>query len=633
MRRNPFADDQRPAPTHALEYFTNREGFIQSFTRHLDTPTGQDLSILVFYGVGGIGKTTLVRKLCADLMQSTSPLPHARFNLENVGDQAQACRDVLLRLRSDLESDFSVQFPRFDLALAVLLAREGGEHPPLVRMSPGLGAAFGAALEFTPSFIKAGLKLASQQIESAVQRSETLEHWVRQVGGTEAVLELNERFAQDDQIVLEELVRRFAQDLAGSLLERPGKACRGVLFLDTYEALWTGRESSLAAQARLLDAWVRLLAEYLLGAGVLLVIAGRDRLGWGDGDPEWEACLDQHILGGVSIPDAQTFLARRGIGSPPPATPDPLQTSILHCAGTSAGPGQPSGCHLLAMALSADIVQNTRAAGGDPVPALFAGVPPAKLAGELATRFLKSLHNRNLELWVEALSLTPRFDEAAALALDAERQLHAGRAGWEQLRQYSFVTAQPDGFFRMHRTMREVLRARSSEAVTQTLQDWFAGYWQARGETGLAFYHCWSRDPEGQRDAWNAQHSAALAAGRTADARALIPDWAEVALDDDDRSLLSDAAWAGDALCLGRGPAKNADFSSVRPADGSLAAFSIRPECLDGNEPPRKMGAGAGEPGPDLSKLAVGRPDAKPAASRSLFPGGPARLDGNRASA
>ncbi len=566
MRRDPFAAVPRQTAPNALEYFTNRENFLDAFARHRDTPLGEDLSVLVFYGVGGIGKTTLIRRLCADLGASSPVLPFARFNLENISEQALAYRDVLTRLRSDFENDFRIKFPRFDLALAVLLAQEGGEQTPLVQISPGLQSVFGAALELTPDILRAGMKLAGQQLRSAMSRSAALEQWVRYVGGTDAVLALNEQFAGDDQSVQEELLRRFAQDLSSALPARPGRACRGVLFLDTYEALWTGRESSRAAQSRQLDAWVRTLAEYLLGAGVLPVIAGRDRLGWGDTDPDWDACLDQHLLGGVSALDAQTFLARRGIGAAPPAAPDALQAAILRGANTAVGAEAAPACHLLALALSADIVDNTRQAGGEPDPSLFRAVAPAKMAETLATRFLKSLHNRNLELWVEALSLTPRFDEAAALALDTERQLHAGRAGWEQLQHYSFISAQPDGFYRIHRTMREVLRRRTPEATRQVLDTWYEGYWQGREQTALAFYHRWSLRPGPVLADWGAAHAAAVEALRMGEARALLTHWNEVGLDDDDRHLLTDPVWAQTHLVLGEALQK----TSLSPHEARL---------------------------------------------------------------
>ena len=579
MRRDPFAAPPRPSAPNALEYFTNREHFLEAFARHRDTPEGEDLSVLVFYGVGGIGKTTLIRRLCADLAASSPALPFARFNLENISEQALAYRDVLTRLRSDLETEFHLKFPRFDLALAVLLAQEGGEQTPLVKISPGLNTAFSAALELTPDILRAGMKLAGQQLRSAMSRSAALEQWVRHVGGTEAVLELNEQFAQDDQSVQEELLRRFAQDLSHACPARPGHACRGVLFLDTYEALWTGRESSQAAQSRLLDSWVRTLAEYLLGAGVLPVIAGRDRLGWGDADPDWDSCLDQHLLGGVSAPDAQTFLARRGIGTPPPSAPDALQAAILRGANTATGAEAIPACHLLALALSADIVDNTRQAGGEPDPDLFRAVAPAKMAETLATRFLKSLHNRNLELWVEALSLTPRFDEAAALALDTERQLHVGRAGWEQLRHYSFLSAQPDGFYRIHRTMREVLRQRTPEATRRTLDSWYEAYWQEREQATLAFYHRWSGQPGAVLTAWTEAHAAAIDGRRMGEARALLTHWTEVGLDDDDWHLLTDPVWAQTHLALGEALQKTSlsphEARMFRAASHCRAALSV----------------------------------------------------------
>ena len=480
MRRNPFAAETHAAPAGPLQFFTDREQYLATFERHLQLESAEDSQILVFYGVGGTGKTTLVQKLCAGLDSQNQPLPYARFNLDNIADQTQAYREILLRLRADLENSFRLEFPRFDLGLAVVLARDGGTPPPMLKVSPHLNVAFEVAMDFMPSFVKATTKLVGMELNRAVKNSDKLEQWVRRMGGTDAVLTLNQALAQDEQIVQEELIRRFAQDLAAHLPERPGRAVRGVLFLDTYEALWTGRESGQSAQARLLDGWVRTLAEFCLSSGILLVITGRDRLSW-DSEPDWEGCLDQHLMGGVSARDAQDFLSRRGIGPPPSSEAEPLQQAIMRCA--DAGAALPS-CHLLTLALCADIVLNTRQADGgrDPAPQMFSTIPTAQVAGALATRFLKSLHSRNLELWVEALSLTPRFDEAAALALDSDRLYHNGRAGWEQIIGYSFMVAESSGFYRMHRTMREALRARLRPETVQTQNAWFQRHWQERGE-------------------------------------------------------------------------------------------------------------------------------------------------------
>ena len=431
----------------------------------------------------------------------------------------------------------------------MILARDGGTPPPMVKVNPHLSSVFDAALEFTPSFLKATTRLLETELKQVIRKSEKLEQWVRHVGGTEEVVALSQALMQDEQIVQDELIRRFAQDLAAHLPERSNHAVRGVLFLDTYEALWTGRESGQSAQARQLDGWVRSLAEFCLASGILLVITGRDRLSW-DNDPDWEGCLDQHLLGGVSADDAQDFLCRRGIGPPPSVATEPLQRAILHCA--DAGAALPS-CHLLTLALCADIVLNTRLAGGqDPPPQMFSTIPTAQVAGALATRFLKSLHSRNLELWVEALSLTPRFDEAAALALDNDRLYHNGRAGWEQITQYSFIAPESNGYYRIHRTMREALRARQRQETLREQNAWFQRHWQGRGENALGFYHHWSEDPQAALSEWIAQHQEWINTAQISEARSLLTHWTEIGLDNDDRNLLSDLDWAATHLALGQ---------------------------------------------------------------------------------
>ena len=129
------------------------------------------------------------------------------------------------------------------------------------------------------------------------------------------MIHLREMAAQDDPTLPDELIRRFVVDLKEGLQCR----CRGVLFLDTYGTLWTGREGGKSAQARGLDEWVRTLAKYSLGSGVLLVIAGRERLAWDEDEPgTWgKSDLEHFLLGGFAARDAQAFLAKHDIGLSP----------------------------------------------------------------------------------------------------------------------------------------------------------------------------------------------------------------------------------------------------------------------------------------------------------------------------
>jgi tetratricopeptide (TPR) repeat protein len=536
MRRDPSQKQESLVEVAALKYFTNREGAIEAFERYLNAPAGTDLRVLTFYGVGGIGKTTLINKLCDNLRHAK--IPHARFDMQTIRDQTQAYREVLLQMRCDLESQFGIPFPRFDLCLAVILAREGGEPPPLVRINPILQDAF----KFITSIFQAPREGLGGLIDASIRRFPTLEAYVRKVFNTEDVIHLRNLALRDDQKLYEELIRRFAQDLKENLPARAGKACRGVLFLDTYEALWSGREIH-TAQGRLLDEWVRRLAEYCLGSEVLLVISGRDRLMWDEDNPDWRGWLDQHLLGGLSARDAQAFLSKCGVGPPPDEPTTPLQQAIIECCDTEPGPVV--SCHPLYLALCAEIVLNTRQNEGvDPKPDVFRGIPSQQVASELATRFLRSLHNRAMELWVTELSLTPRFDQAAALALDNERLHQNGRAGWELLTRFSFVEALPDGFYRLHKTMAEVLRQRIPPDQASAIHEWFHGYWSRRELPSLVWFHRWQLEPSQALAEWEKALETALKERRIGEARALLEWWQDIELDEGERKRLSDELWA-----------------------------------------------------------------------------------------
>ena len=511
MRPDPFAKvDVRLS---GLRYFTDRENFTEAFHNCVNAPVGQPGRVLVFFGVGGIGKTTLAREFCADLQSFDPPVPHAIVDIETLRDKTHADGETLIRFRTHLEKEFRVGFPRFDLCLAVLTAREGGDPEPLIRVNPLLRGVLDFALSLA-SVPRPGAGLVEQLVHKF-----KLENWVRLAGGTQDVLHLRRCEGRE---LAGELMKRFAEDLRNNLPARAGKTCRGVLFLDTYERLWSDREAVASAQARQTDEWVRSLADYCLAVGVLLVIHGRDRLPWGDADPAWETHLEQHLLGGLSYPDAQSFLARCGVGPETEREATVLQDAIIHCCNLEARKDADPSCHPLYLALCAEIVLNTKKAeGAEPTSDFFQGIPSKEIASKLAARFLLSLHHRAMPRWVEELSLTPRFDEEAALALDGGRQHQNGRSGWEELKHFSFVEPEASGFYHLHKTMRDVLRARVEEGRKKVVHSWFAAHWGARDRPALAWFHRWSLDPEDRLNEWKRLHDSALNEQNMAVARSL----------------------------------------------------------------------------------------------------------------
>jgi tetratricopeptide (TPR) repeat protein len=574
MRADPFGEAQRIPDVAAQQFFTNREDAITTFRSALAVPAGQSMRALVFYGVGGVGKTSLLHRLREALPDK---FPRALVDLQSISDKTRAYREVLLKLRSDLGTNFGVEFPRFDLCLAVLLAREGDDPPPIIQLNPRLAGTFKLLFELLQ--LVPGVGIGAVVVGTATRWAAGFpgfQDFLRKAGGMEEVFELRRRAARDDQSLPTELVRRFAEDLREQLPLVPGRACRCVLFFDTYEHLWAGRDTG-PEQAKQLDWWVRDLVKFCTYStvGVLPVIAGRDRLWWAE-NSEWAEMVEQHLLGGLSAGDAQTFLARCGIGRPMGEPASSLQEAIVRCCDTSRGPE--AGCHPLFLALCAEIALNTRrATGTDPPPATFAVIPTPHLAHELATRFLTSLHSRAMELWVIDLSLTARFDDDAALALDEARRHRNGSAGWEQLRRFSFIEPQADGFYRLHKTMRAALRTRIEPDAARAVHDWFSTYWSARAQPSLSWFHRWTVDPKETLIEWKAQHKAALKQLRIGEARALLSRWAEISLDDADRQAVGDELWALTHFHLGSALSSTPFAPRRDPLNAAIGHFQL---CL-----------------------------------------------------
>ena len=90
----------------------------------------EPLKLLMFYGVGGIGKTAPQLKLIDSLRKNKKTLPFVRLNIEEVRVKTGDPSEALLRLRTFYEADFGVKFPLFDLCLDVITAHQGSDPEP-----------------------------------------------------------------------------------------------------------------------------------------------------------------------------------------------------------------------------------------------------------------------------------------------------------------------------------------------------------------------------------------------------------------------------------------------------------------------------------------------------------------------
>jgi tetratricopeptide (TPR) repeat protein len=496
---------RRGGPGGDIRNFTNRESELKVFRRLADGASTTPLPVVMFYGVGGIGKSWLLTRLQHEA-EDALQLPTARLDFDpNAGgerlhgDSASALAEIRRQL--------DVPCPRFELAYAMMLHHQGVREAPTHRHAGQTATAWeltgelaNAAVASVPGGnVLVWLGKKGAEWSTAAFRGTALGTWLASKTGSDDLLALRDMTPQQ---IYPQLAQRLADDLDEHLPKREGKACRALVFLDTFEALKVAGQSS-TGQHYAREAWICDFYERV--DAVLLVLCGRDRLTWEELDGDWRdpRYLEQHLVGGLSRNDAARFLATCGVAT------GPLQSAVLAVSVDTETGGAETAYHPFSLGLCVDTLAQERAQGETPDPESFR-MPPGDVS-ELAKRFLRSLPP-NHERWVVDLSLTPRFDVDAARAAFERTVGGEAHAAWETLQDFSFVRrAEGAGWWTLHPRMRDALRARAAgdpERETAAHQVW-ERYWQSRvtSETddasALAWYHAWRLDPRSALTTWN----------------------------------------------------------------------------------------------------------------------------------
>ena len=482
----------------ALKNFTNRESERAVLKRVLDLPTGRQLPVVMFYGVGGAGKSWLIRKLRQELGVEKPFLPTALLDFNPYSGGIAYHTNAASSL-ANLRQQFSEHaFPRFDLAFAWLKYHESKltAAPEAQYVGPagelaGIVKEGANAVEGVP-----GLGVAVEKIGKWLGRRFKGSKWEEKL--------LSDDFkhlkGMDAQTIYGELTDRFLADAAEQLHQQVGHACRAVIFLDTYEAVSSSVTNAALRAGR--ERWIRAL--HRKGSPLLLVLAGRDKLTWAedDGDYTKTEYLEQHLVGGLSPQDATKFLTKCEIEA------GPLQAAILRVSidtESETAVGQPRGYHPFCLNLATETVKNITQAGGAIDPGTF-DFEPGDIK-RIARRFLTSLPDQAYAVWVTHLAYTPRFDERAARAAYSPVADAAQTAAWQTLSGFSFVqVADEPGWFTLHAKMRDVLADDPTATADHTF---WRDHWESRSShetddcASLAWYHGYCLDPKRGLKTWN----------------------------------------------------------------------------------------------------------------------------------
>ena len=379
-----------------VELFRGRERELELARGLWSVPLPADQRrVLLFTGIGGIGKSALGRRIIREIGQSLASdgwleTPRPAFAAIDLAEAAS--EDVvraLLQLRLQLALTWrDARFPLFDFAFArIHEARYPGsdvrrqyaalnpDGAVLRRLAPALPDAvldsnrlqdaadgINELLAETPligTVYKYLNHVVAKGLDALDRRTEPL---LREIAGTDAVL-LDQRLPECLGLDLVNAIRTAEQ-------RRPV-----TIVIDTLEAIHRRAPQQSGIEAFQNDAWLHELVWQAKGVGFILL--GRDDIEWPSFEHspvrDWRAVVDAYRLGELSDPEVASILAAF-----PVADPD------VPAAIRQGAAGLP-----FYLGLQLDIFRDLSAEGITPTPEHFGRAPkavPARFANHLGQR-------------------------------------------------------------------------------------------------------------------------------------------------------------------------------------------------------------------------------------------------------
>ncbi len=418
----------------AVRMFTDREEPRAAFWKQYEAVKAEleqesNVHVLHYYGIGGIGKSSLLKKLMSEMDEKLSQPRYIYIDLNN----GQESRSVLDKMRNMLADSCKFHFPLFELGSYVYAKKLGDKVSPLevqtlTKKSPVLNLMMSVAGSIPVLGIATKvLSLADQGL--AMLRSHLKNH----------SRELKQIEVLEAEDLYKKLPSLFAMDLACNL-EQPEEPL--VIFLDTYETLVN--ELSSIGQPLKADEWIR--GEEGLVQNIphtLWVISGREKLKWERFDPEWKEAIESHILGNLSYADSEHFLEHAGI------TDRELRARLYTLTN-----GTP-----VYLDLCVDQFFRIREEDRTPDISMF-----GQNTFDLLERFMRYMGDTQQDL-VYLLACLDQWDDALMGDIAAAALSGFSWTAYEKAKDYSFVLPSDEGIYRIHQTVGSVLRDKCPESI------------------------------------------------------------------------------------------------------------------------------------------------------------------------
>lgn len=427
------------------EEFTNREDAKQLYRDKLNN-NQKDYNVLVFYGVGGIGKSKLRREI--GRMHKEENKDGITFYLDLYAPEERNIGEGILKLVDSCNT--KIDFKCFELAYALYFRKKNpGTQYGREKNSVTENTLVGVGLNIL-SIFDGGITGTATDI---VERS------IRAIANRTIDEDVKEELKNFDNYSIAEMEERlplfFQYDLQSYLIRH--KAAKVLIVFDTFEALNENVIEQIHKSKN--ERWIQEIIKYFDAEqfpNLLITIFGRDKVEW---EEEWQEILEQHQLLEFKINYSIEYLKKAGISD---------DTIINAITKSSEG-------HPFLLYLSLETYANLKNAGKEPNIEEFGGSYP-----EIIERFIYNLDKDTVEV-LRLMSIPNFYNVDIFRLLINEFNLSFSMTEFEQFNKYSFVSYDKfENVFFIHDLMRKGILEKSSEATLQSAHKLLLKYYSDR---------------------------------------------------------------------------------------------------------------------------------------------------------
>ncbi|RLL46908.1 tetratricopeptide repeat protein [Oceanobacillus piezotolerans] len=282
--------------------FTDREEPRKVFRDTLNRmkqSSNDTYEVIMYYGVGGIGKTSLQNQLKQELLEFEPNALYTKADFKDITLHTPA--RALLELVREIQFRQRVSFPHFEIAYSIYFYKRNPDISYNEKKLP-----FEKELGIMASIVSTmdGMGIAGTVTGIVGKLYDSKKNWNL---NKEVKAHLKELENDSVQEIEEKLIAFFAYDLQQAIAKH--RIPNAVIFLDTFEALWSGLKNKATIHTK--DKWIRDLVASL--PNVLFVICGREYLRWEQYDAEWKEIVHHQRIANFENVHADEFLMKCGV--------------------------------------------------------------------------------------------------------------------------------------------------------------------------------------------------------------------------------------------------------------------------------------------------------------------------------